>query len=72
MSFGFSIGDIILLSQMAYRLYGAVTSGRRNASRVLEELQDVLFGLKCGLDHLAKVRDDISARAQVSSGNVAR
>jgi hypothetical protein len=67
MSFGFSVGDIILLSQLAYKLYAAVTSGRRNASHDLKELEDVLFGLRCALDHLRHVANDISATATAAT-----
>jgi hypothetical protein len=63
MSFGFSVGDIILLSQLAYKLYSNVTSGRRSADRDLKELEDVLFGLRCALDHLGRVASDISTTA---------
>lgn len=63
MSFGFSVGDIVLLSQLAYKLYSNVTSGRRGASRDLKELEDVLFGLHCALDHLGKVASSISVSA---------
>lgn len=63
MSFGFSIGDILLVSQLAYKLYSTVTSGRRSAARDLKELEDVLFGLRCALDHLSKAAKDISAAA---------
>jgi len=66
MSFGFSVGDIILLSQLAYNLYGTVTSGRRNASRDLKELEDVLFGLRCALDHLRHVANDIATATATS------
>ncbi|KAF2178127.1 hypothetical protein K469DRAFT_695763 [Zopfia rhizophila CBS 207.26] len=61
MSFGFSIGDIVLLSQLAYNLYSSVSAGRRNASRELKELEDVLFGLRCALDHLGEVAKDVLA-----------
>jgi hypothetical protein len=63
MSFGFSVGDIVLVSQLAYKLYLTVTSGRRAAGKDLRELEDVLFGLRCALDHLAKATKDISATA---------
>lgn len=63
MSFGFSIGDILLVSQLAYKLYSTVTSGRRSAARDLKELEDVLFGLRCALNHLSKAAKDISAAA---------
>jgi hypothetical protein len=60
MSFGFSIGDIILLSQLAYKLYSTITAGRRAATKDLQELADVLFGLRCALDHLGNAAKDIS------------
>lgn len=63
MSFGFSVGDIILVSQLAYELYSTVTTGRRTAGKDLKELEDVLFGLHCALDHLGKTAEDISATA---------
>jgi hypothetical protein len=63
MSFGFSVGDIVLLSQLAYKLYSNVTSGRRSADHDLKELEDVLFGLRCALDHLGRVASDISTTA---------
>jgi hypothetical protein len=63
MSFGFGVGDILLVSQLAYKLYSTVTSGRRSAARDLKELGDVLFGLRCALDHLGKAAKDISAIA---------
>ncbi|CAN9316016.1 unnamed protein product [Alternaria alternata] len=62
MSFGFSIGDIILLSQLAYNLYASISSGRQAASRDLKELEEVLFSLKCALDHLGEVSNDVLAR----------
>jgi hypothetical protein len=63
MSFGFSVGDILLVSQLAYKLYSTVTSGRRSAARDLKELEDVLFGLRCALDHLGNAVKDISVAA---------
>lgn len=54
MSFGFSIGDIILCSQITHRLFVAATSGRKDAPRKLQELEHILFGLNCSLDHLQK------------------
>ena len=61
--FGFSIGDIMLMSQLAYRLYTAVTSGRKGASRDLKELGDALFGLHCALNHLRQTAQVIDSRA---------
>lgn len=75
MSFGFSIGDIVLVSQLAHRLYFTVTTGRRSAGKDLKELEDVLFGLRCSLDHLGKAAKDISATTsnrQDANANVVR
>lgn len=69
MSFGFSIGDIILLSQLSYKLYASITTGRRGAGRDLKELEDVLFSLRCALDHLRTVAKDILVTAQNSGDN---
>ncbi|EFR05200.1 hypothetical protein MGYG_08214 [Nannizzia gypsea CBS 118893] len=63
MSFGFSVGDIILLGQISYRLYTSLTTGRKAASKDLKELSDVLFSLNCALDRLGKTATDISSRA---------
>jgi hypothetical protein len=52
MSFGLSIGDIILCSQITYRLFTAATSGRKDAPRRLRELDDILLGLNCALNCL--------------------
>jgi hypothetical protein len=60
MSFGVSIGDVILVSQLSYKCYQSITAGRKGASRDLEELGDVLFGLRCALNHLQNVVEDIS------------
>lgn len=61
MSFGFSVGDILLASKLAYRLYSTITTGRRSAAKDLQELGDVLFGLRCALDHLGNAAKDIWA-----------
>ncbi|ERF75223.1 hypothetical protein EPUS_00015 [Endocarpon pusillum Z07020] len=63
MSFGFSVGDIILVSQLAYKLYCNLTTGRRSAAKDLKELEDVLFGLRCALDHLSKAAESILSTA---------
>lgn len=69
MSFGCSVGDIILLSQLSLQIYRTVTSGRKSASRDLEELTDVLFGFRCALDHLCNVAGSISETASSSDLN---
>ncbi|KAK4861535.1 hypothetical protein LT330_003570 [Penicillium expansum] len=62
MSFGLSIGDIVLCSQITYRLFTAATSGRKNAPRDLRELESVLFSLHCSLDRLQKASMVILSR----------
>ncbi|CAG8218277.1 unnamed protein product, partial [Penicillium salamii] len=57
-----SVGDIVLCSQIAYRLLAAATNGRRNASRDLRELEDVLLALNCSLAHLQNVAEIIPSR----------
>lgn len=62
MSFGLSIGDIVLCSQITYRLFTAATSGRKNAPRDLRELEGVLFSLNYYLSQLQKASLVISSR----------
>ncbi|CAI7631461.1 unnamed protein product [Penicillium viridicatum] len=62
MSFGFSIGDIVLCSQITYRLLNAATTGRKNAPRDLRELEGVLFDLNCSLSQLQRASLVISSR----------
>ncbi|KAF8540480.1 hypothetical protein BDD12DRAFT_833154 [Trichophaea hybrida] len=54
MSFGYSIGDILLLSQLSYKLYGILTSDRQSAPSTLRELSTSVFGLRCALEHLSQ------------------
>lgn len=53
MSFGFSISDIVTLSEKAYQLYGILATGRKNAPSSFAELSDAVFGLRCSLQHLS-------------------
>lgn len=55
------MGDIFLMSQLAHRLYCVQTSGRKAATKRLNDLEDVPFGLYCALDHLAKTAEGILA-----------
>ena len=64
MAFGFSAGDIVLVGQIAYRLYISLKDDPRPATR---ELENALFSLRCALDHLGRQAKDISAR--VTAGN---
>ncbi|KAF2021492.1 hypothetical protein BU24DRAFT_21569 [Aaosphaeria arxii CBS 175.79] len=68
MSFGFSIGDILMLSRIAYDLYTSISAGRKAASRDLRELEDVLFSLRCSLEHLGDVSKDVLARTATQHG----
>lgn len=61
MSFGFSVGDILLASKLAYKLYSTIADGKRSSAKDLRELGDALFGLRCALDHLGKAAEDIWA-----------
>ncbi|KAI9866642.1 MAG: hypothetical protein M1813_001194 [Trichoglossum hirsutum] len=54
MSFSFSVSDIVLVSQLAYKLYGALATGRKGAPSSFTELSGALFGLRCALDHLSR------------------
>ncbi|OQE41440.1 hypothetical protein PENCOP_c005G05966 [Penicillium coprophilum] len=62
MSFGFSIGDLVLCSQITYRLFTAATTGRKNAPRDLQELEGVLFGLNCSLTQVQRASVIIFSR----------
>jgi hypothetical protein len=53
---------LVLISQLAYTLYESGSSRRKAASRDLEELEEVLFSLKCAPDHPREVSNDVLAR----------
>jgi hypothetical protein len=53
MSFGFGVGDIILVSQMSWRIWQACTTGRKSATGELRELESDLWGVSTGLERLA-------------------
>lgn len=57
-----SIGDIVLCSQIAYRLLTAATTGRKNAPRDLRELEHTLLALDCSLNYLQKASSVILSR----------
>lgn len=67
MSFGFSVGDIILCTQIAYRLFSSVTDGRKKAPGDLKELEGTLFGLYCALNHLERYHEIILAKASTNN-----
>ena len=50
----------MLLSQLSVRIYRTLTTGRRGASNDLREISNILFGLRCALDHLSDVADDLA------------
>lgn len=72
MSFGLSIGDIILCSQITYRLLAAATSGRKNAPIGLRELEDTLFGLNYSLSHLQRASNTVLSRSNYDAGDIHR
>ena len=57
MSFSFSVGDIILVGQLSYRLYDTLSTDN---GPVAKELGNALFGLRCALDHLGRQATEIS------------
>lgn len=57
MSFGFSVGDIILISHLSYRLYDTLANDNGPAAK---ELGNALFSLRCALDHLGRQAAEIS------------
>jgi hypothetical protein len=70
MSFGLSIGDIILCSQITYRLLVAATSGRNDAPRRLRELEDILFGLNCSLSCLQNASLTVLSTSNSDASNI--
>jgi hypothetical protein len=60
-----SIGDAILLSQLAYSLARAFTSGRKSAPAEFQEVQNQLYGLGSALEFIAKDRTESSSRSGV-------
>lgn len=57
--FGFSIDNIVLMSQLAYRLFTTITASKYT-SKELKQLINALFDLHCALDHLEKTANKIS------------
>lgn len=57
MSFGFSVGDIVLIAQLSYRLYDTLATDNGLAAK---ELGNALFSLRCALDHLGRQATEIS------------
>jgi hypothetical protein len=58
-----SIGDIVVCTQLAFRLYTSLTSGRKKAPRDTRELEDVLFGLYCALSHFEREHEIILSKS---------
>ena len=53
MSFGVGIGDIILVSSLAYKLGKSLTSGRKEAPEEFQEVQNQLFAISNALKLLS-------------------
>ena len=68
MSFGFSIGDIILVGQLSYRLYDILSTDNGPAAK---ELGNALFGLRCALDHLGRQATEISLQTSYDGDQTA-
>lgn len=68
MSFGFSVGDIILIGQLSYRLYDILSTDNGPAAK---ELGNALFGLRCALDHLGRQATEISLQAGYNENQTA-
>ncbi|KAJ5633765.1 hypothetical protein N7528_001607 [Penicillium herquei] len=58
-----SVGDIIICTQIAYRLLQSVTQGRKKAPHEIQELENVLFGLYCALEFLQRQCEANTSRA---------
>jgi hypothetical protein len=68
MALPISIGDAILLSQIAYNLGVALTSGRKAASAEFSEIQGLLYTLSGALKLLVRdLPEEESSRADQSS-----
>lgn len=50
MAFQISIGDIVMLSKLAFRLAHAFTTGRKSAPAEFQEVQNQLYSLSKALD----------------------
>lgn len=57
-----SVGDIVLCTQIVCRLLAAATSGRKDATRDIRELDSVLLSLNLSLAQLCKAAAVISSR----------
>ncbi|KAI9823816.1 MAG: hypothetical protein M1826_007637 [Phylliscum demangeonii] len=72
MSVPISIGDVLMLSQMAWRIGCAFTAGRASAPREFAEVESELVGLTEALDLLAEiVNDDGGILADANDGTKA-
>lgn len=58
-----SIGDIVVCTQLAYRLYICLTNGREKAPRDMKELEEVLFGLYSALRYLEREFENILSQS---------
>ncbi|KAI0533988.1 hypothetical protein GGR58DRAFT_484487 [Xylaria digitata] len=70
MSFQISIGDAILLAQIAWRLAQTFTKGRNSAPAEFQELENELYSLSAALTAVENERDSVRPSADhVASGN---
>ena len=59
-----SIGDVLLLSKIAFRIGQAFTSGRKAAPAEFSEIQSLLFTMSKSLELLVQKQSDSSSNAQ--------
>ncbi|KAI1347283.1 hypothetical protein F5Y01DRAFT_248592 [Xylaria sp. FL0043] len=70
MAFQVSIGDAILLSQIAWRLGQTFTKGRKSAPVEFQEIEDELYSLSAALRAAESERDSVRPSAHdVTAGN---
>jgi len=67
-----SIGDIILLGKIAYRVARALSSGSKSAPAEFAEVQALLFSLKESFDLLAQTLTDQPDGDKEGSGSVGK
>lgn len=69
MSFQLSIGDIMMLSKLAWSIAQAFTSGRKSAPAEFQEVQNQLSSLCHALDSLKSLSSQHSGQADAGSGS---
>lgn len=66
MSFGVSVGDIVVCLQLVHRVFSIIGKGGKNAPRDLKELQNALYGFSCALELLKKEHEQVISRTSTS------